>query len=109
MVTGEPQMRYAPMQPKNWPLCPLACKPMSSRRIKLPWACSHEGEAAASSISRSMRIDNWINERGPHLVVCSIGCLQKIDCLKALWPREAEEESWRILRGAEAFLDGPAT
>ena len=67
------------------------------------------GETSMSSINGSGRIDDWINERGPHLVVCSFGCLQDIRCLQARWPRRTGERMWHILRGTEAFVDFPAT
>ena len=57
------------------------------------------GETAGCSINGSFRIDDWINERGPHLVVCSFRCLQHIHRLKTLWPRHAGEHLWPILRG----------
>ena len=57
------------------------------------------GETAGCSINGSFRIDDWINERGPHLVVCSFRCLQHIHRLKALWPRHAGDPVWHILRG----------
>ena len=55
----------------------------------------------------SCRIDDWINERGPHLVVCSFGCLQKINRLRALWSSHTGEHVWRILIGTEGFLEDP--
>ena len=115
------QLDSMPWSPDNRKCAMRQCKHRTG--LFVPWhahpchpggssyvgAVSTSGEAAGSSIHGSIRIDDWMDERGLHLVVCSIGCLQKINCLKALWPREAEEESWRILRGTEAFLDGPAT
>ena len=55
------------------------------------------GETAMSSINGPGRIDDWIHEKGPHLVVCSFRCLQHIHRLKALWPRFAGEPAWQIL------------
>jgi len=70
---------------------------------------STRGEASMCSIYGPCRIDDWINGRGPHLVVCSFGCLQKMDRLIALWPSHTGEDAWRILRGTEAFLEDPAS
>ena len=93
--------------------------------IFVPWHAGHDiyhpgnssysgplatrGETAMSSINGSFRIDYLINERGPYLIVCSFGCLQKIHRLRALWPRHTGEHVWRILRGTETFLEDPAT
>ena len=65
---------------------------------------STRGEAAMCSVNGSCRIDDWINERGPHLVVCSPGCLQKINRLEALWSSLTGEHMWRILRGTDVFF-----
>ena len=62
------------------------------------------GETSTSSIDGPARIEDWINEKGPHLVVCSFGCLQDIRCLQVRWPRRTGECMWQILRGTEAFV-----
>ena len=63
------------------------------------------GERAMCSINGPGRIDDRINEKGPHLVVCSFGCLQHIHRLKALWPRFVGEPAWQILRFPEDIGD----
>ena len=62
---------------------------------------STRGEMSMCSINGPEKIDNLINEKGPHLVVCSFGCLQHIHRLKALWPRFMGEPAWQIVRGTE--------
>ena len=62
---------------------------------------STRGEMSMCSINGPERIDNLINGKGPHLVVCSFGCLQHIHRLKALWPRFMGEPAWQIVRGTE--------
>ena len=70
---------------------------------------STRGETSMCSIYGPGRIDDYINGRGPHLVVCSFGCLQKIKRLIAFWPSHTGEDAWRILRGTEPFLEDAAS
>ena len=113
---------------KSWSLNSPKCAMRKCNQrtgIFVPWHAGHDiyhpgsssysgplatrGETAMCSINGSFRIDDWINKRGPHLVVCSFGCLQKIDRLRALWPSHRDEHVWRILRGTKAFLEDSAT
>ena len=70
---------------------------------------STRGEMAMSSINGSFRIDYCIAERGLYLVVCSFGCLQRMNRLKTLWPKHTGEHEWQIVRGTECFEDDVQT
>ena len=95
---------------KSWSLNSSKCAMRKCNQrtgIFVPWHEGHDvyhpgsssysgplatrGERAMCSINGPGRIDDRINEKGPHLVVCSFGCLQHIHRLKALWPRFASE------------------
>ena len=47
---------------------------------------SIRGERAMSSLYGPGRIDDLISKKGPHLVVCSLGCWQDIRFLAKRWP-----------------------
>ena len=64
-------------------------------------ALAIEGEFAECSVDGQGTIDEWISSQGPHLVVCSVGCLKS-----ACWLREVAyfpAKPWRILRGAPSL------
>ena len=64
-------------------------------------ALAIEGEAARCSVDGQGTIDGWISKKGPHLVVCSVGCLKS-----ACWLREVsyfQAKHRRILRGSPSL------